>query len=233
VEVDSTSVNAAIGEAVKSAIYDAGFNVKAASERAGLPYRTVLRYIKGERDMPVPVLLALVHATNADLDALVKQLRGRVAFKELVSYVTGGDAAPGEETSALRPAELARRLSLVFNSRGLDASTSRIKISEILLLSGASIDSQEWGQLMAGQLPSAPRVEVLFAVAEALDVDPDYLLRDDPQLVEAVEARLGFDGAMRSLGIERVAARSLGAIEPDELRGIAAVVTEIVTELRR
>jgi transcriptional regulator with XRE-family HTH domain len=232
VEVDSTNVNAAIGEAVKSAIYEAGFNVKAAAERAGLPYRTVLRYIKGERDMPVPVLLALVHATNADLDALVKQLRGRVAFKELVGYVVDGNTT-GEESSALRPAELARRLSLVFNSRGLDATSSRTKISEILLLSGASIDRQEWGLLMTGQLPSAPRVDVLFAVAEALDIDPDYLLRDDPELVEAVEARLGFDGAMRTLGIERVAARSLGTIEPAELRGIAAVVSEIVTELRR
>ncbi|MCJ1709408.1 MULTISPECIES: helix-turn-helix transcriptional regulator [Microbacteriaceae] len=231
-EVDSTNVNAAIGEAVKSAIYEAGFNVKAAAERAGLPYRTVLRYIKGERDMPVPVLLALVHATNADLDALVKQLRGRVAFKELVGYVVDGNTT-GEESSALRPAELARRLSLVFNSRGLDATSSRTKISEILLLSGASIDRQEWGLLMTGQLPSAPRVDVLFAVAEALDIDPDYLLRDDPELVEAVEARLGFDGAMRTLGIERVAARSLGTIEPAELRGIAAVVSEIVTELRR
>ncbi|WP_219813338.1 helix-turn-helix transcriptional regulator [Rathayibacter sp. AY1F3] len=230
--MDSTNVNAAIGEAVKSAIYEAGFNVKAAAERAGLPYRTVLRYIKGERDMPVPVLLALVHATNADLDALVKQLRGRVAFKELVGYVVDGNTT-GEESSALRPAELARRLSLVFNSRGLDATSSRTKISEILLLSGASIDRQEWGLLMTGQLPSAPRVDVLFAVAEALDIDPDYLLRDDPELVEAVEARLGFDGAMRTLGIERVAARSLGTIEPAELRGIAAVVSEIVTELRR
>lgn len=232
-EVDSTNVNAAIGEAVKSAIYDAGFNVKAAAERAGLPYRTVLRYIKGERDMPVPVLLALVHATDADLDALVKQLRGRIAFKELVGYVVDGTATTNEESSALRPAELARRLSLVFNSRGLDATSSRTKIFEILLLSGSSIDRQEWGLLMAGQLPSAPRVDVLFAVAEALDVDPDYLLRDDPELVEAVEARVGFDGAMRTLGIERVAARSLGTIEPAELRGIAAVVSEIVTELRR
>lgn len=86
---------------------------------------------------------------------------------------------------------------------------------------------------MAEQLPAAPRVDVLFAVAEALDVDPDYFLRDDPELVEAVEARLGFDRAMRTLGIERVAARSLGTIEPAELRGIAAIVSEIVAELRR
>lgn len=228
-----TNVNAVIGEAVKSAILNTGSTVKAAAERAGLPYRTVLRYIKGERDMPVPVLLALVHATNADLDALVKQLRGRVVFKEMGNYVPDGNSIPAEEFSSLHPDEVARRLSLVFSSRGLDVTTSHTKVPEALLQSEASIDRQEWGLLIAGRLPSAPRVDVLFAVAQALDVDPVYFLRDDPELVEAVEARLEFDSAMLNLRIERVAARSLGTIQPAELRGIAAVVSEIVTELRR
>jgi transcriptional regulator with XRE-family HTH domain len=232
VEVDPTSVNAVIGEAVRSAIYDAGSNVKTAAERAGLSYRSVLRYVKGERDMPVPVLLALVQAADADLGALMTELRSRVAFKELLSYVTDDASVSPEGVGVLPPAELARRLALVFAARGLTESSSRTKVSEILLLSGASINREEWGLLMDGRLPDPPRIEVLFAVAEALDIDPDYLLADDPSLIEAVEARLEFDGTMRGLGIERVAARSLGPIEPDELRGIAGVVSEIVTELR-
>lgn len=71
---DVHAVNAAIGRHVRRAIQDSGSNLRASAERAGLSYRSVLRYVSGERDMPVPVLLALVDASNADLTELMHQL---------------------------------------------------------------------------------------------------------------------------------------------------------------
>ena len=71
---EAHAVNAAVGRHVRRAIQDSGSNLRAAAERAGLSYRSVLRYISGERDMPVPVLLALVDASDADLTELMHQL---------------------------------------------------------------------------------------------------------------------------------------------------------------
>jgi transcriptional regulator with XRE-family HTH domain len=135
-------------------------------------------------------------------------------------------------TSELGAAELGRRLAVIFSARGFDGKASYTKISETLLRGGISIPRHDWNHLVEGNPISTPRVEVLFAIAEAADVDPDYLLQDDPTLVEIVESQLSFDAKMRALGVERVAARSFGGIEPSELRSIADVVTEIVTELR-
>jgi hypothetical protein len=67
-------VNAVVGRHVRRAINETGCNLRAAAERAGLSYRSVLRYMSGERDMPVPVLLALVEASSADLTDLMRQL---------------------------------------------------------------------------------------------------------------------------------------------------------------
>ena len=75
---EARALNAAVGRHVRQAIQDAGSNLSVAADRAGIPYRTVLRYMSGERDMPVPVLLALVEASHADLPALMRRLQDEI-----------------------------------------------------------------------------------------------------------------------------------------------------------
>ncbi|RFA06765.1 hypothetical protein B7R21_18500 [Subtercola boreus] len=144
--------SAAIGDEVRKSLSAAGFTVKAASERAGLSYRTVLRYVKGERDMPVSVLLALMRASGADLVDLAGRLQPLIMAKQ-----SSPASGPGLSSSAVLP-----------------------------------------------------------------DVGSAVL----------VKAGQHFEREMRELGIQSVSLHAVGTVEHDELRGAAAVIAEIVKELR-
>ncbi|WP_147304085.1 helix-turn-helix domain-containing protein [Subtercola boreus] len=148
------SDNAAIGDEVRRSLSAAGFTVKAASERAGLSYRTVLRYIKGERDMPLSVLLALMNASGADLVDLARRLQPRV-IPEQSSF-------PGTSSS-----------------------------------------------------------------------EPTGSSGSDTEAAAAGEERVVFESKMRGLGIQGVSVHAAGPLEQTELSGAAAVIAEIVTELRK
>lgn len=75
---EGRALNAAVGREVRRAIHEGGSNVRAVAERAGLSYRSVIRYMSGERPMPVPVLLALTNASRADLGELVRRLEEEI-----------------------------------------------------------------------------------------------------------------------------------------------------------
>lgn len=230
VDRDAIGDRAAVGEEVKKALRAAGFTVSAAAALAGLNYRTTARYISGERDMPMSVLLALMSAANADLVDLATRLQNRTHQHPLESSTP---QAPSEVFLQLDGSELSRRLALIFSARGLSAADSYEDIAGILALSDLSISLQNWERLMTSELPVAPHADILYALARALDVNPDYLISDDLLLRADVEARLQLDSKMRFLGVERVATRSLNRIQPDELNGVAQIVTAIVTELRK
>lgn len=227
---DAIGDRAAVGEEVKKALRAAGFTVSAAAALAGLNYRTTARYISGERDMPVSVLLALMSAADADLVDLATRLQSRTD-RDLAESST--QAAPAERFVQLDGPELSRRLALIFSARGLSALDSYDDIAAVLALNARSISLQSWKLLMTSELPVALHADVLYAIAQSLDVNPDYLISNDLILRADVEARLQLDSKMRFLGVERVATRSLNQIEPAELDGVARIVTDIVIELRK
>jgi transcriptional regulator with XRE-family HTH domain len=231
VDDNSTGGNVSIGAEVKDAILAAGFTVKSASERAHLNYRTVARYISGERDMPVSVLLALMSAIDVDFVELAIRLQKQYRANEagLRAYT---DAPKPGVFGELSPEETGRRLSLVLEVRGRTAEDTYESVAQVLNDDAKSISYTDWILLMDGAPRSAPHADVLFVLAKAFDVSPDYLLRSSPSIRRRVEAQLEFDGKMRILGVNHVATRSLTDVDPAEFREAAEVVIEIVTELR-
>lgn len=151
---EARALNTTVGRHVRRAILESGSNLRATASRAGLSYRSVLRYISGERDMPVPVLLALVAASDADLIALMTRLQA--------------DTHPDPTRQ--------------------QAGTNPLQVP--------STDSAGAG--------SPARIR----------------------------AQLHLNQRMESLGVTRLAARSIGPIDTDELLAIADVVQEIVLEFR-
>ncbi len=97
-------VNAVVGRHVRRAINETGSNLRAAAERAGLSYRSVLRYVSGERVMPVPVLLALVEASSADLADLMRQVEADLHPNLTPPASTVGPAETGEQAPIARDA---------------------------------------------------------------------------------------------------------------------------------
>ena len=230
---DAASINAEIGEEVKTALSAVGFTVRAASEAAGLNYRSVLRYVKGERDMPVIVLLALVQASGADLAPLAERLQAKARLQFNTGHVPESLSQAGVATAeGLTAKEAGRRITRVVAARGYDADAIVQTVFKSLQTRDVAPAITDLELLLNGNTLDPPSENVLEAIAKVIDVDPGYLTRDDAAVFVLVEARLDFERRMRELGVEQVSIYASNLIEPGDVRGIAAVVTEIITELR-
>jgi len=78
--MDSTvdAYNAAVGAQMKAEIYGAGLNIKTASGKTGINYRTLIRYIDGERNIPIPVVFQIADATGLDARTIVGRAQERL-----------------------------------------------------------------------------------------------------------------------------------------------------------
>jgi len=71
----------ALAREMRIALDDAGMTRKALASAAGIPLRTMVRYLDAEREVPVPSFMALCRAMGADpmalLDSADKAVEGK------------------------------------------------------------------------------------------------------------------------------------------------------------
>ncbi|PPG67575.1 hypothetical protein C5C31_09240 [Rathayibacter rathayi] len=183
----------------------------------------------------------------------------REAIQEASPGAADSPSADDTETP-ISPTELGRRLNLLVAYLADSSSAAGLRqVRPALSRSGLTLSFDEWEHLLHGDGPvDSPS---LAAIADGLGVPTGYLTRldeslakrvesdllrartsrqagaapaqpDDHALLEMVQARLAFDEQMKKLGVEHVAARTLGPLEPDELAGIASAISRILAELR-
>jgi hypothetical protein len=122
---------------------------------------------------------------------------------------------------------LARRLNLVLDllvAEGDTPVTFRALADE-LQRGGISLSRARWAYMVSGNGPLVTDRQLISAIADVLDIDPQYLL-DGTELPAHVDARL--DG-LRELRMRRVrdfAARSLIDVAPDTLRSITRLLDD-------
>lgn len=66
--------------------------------------------------------------------------------------------------------------------------------------------------------------EALRAIAKAFGVAPDFLIQDDGDLPQQVEARLEEMRAKRRAEVRDAATRALGFVDPDTLHAISKIL---------
>lgn len=214
----ASDFNAAVAAVLRRARTDQGLTFDELSSRAGMVRRTVLRYLNGGREIPVPALFSLARALD-------------VAPHEILSRAEASHSAQPADTSSdsepdrrLDEAEIARRLTLLVQAQSRGRSTSRgyDEISPELKRRGVLLSPRSWDRLLDGEAETLPN-SALSQIAEILGVDRIYLRgpSSDPR-VDAIDAQLEFARAAHAAGFGALAARTVADAAPSTLRAIAA-----------
>lgn len=133
-----------------------------------------------------------------------------------------------DRSDGIRRAEiLARKLSLLLdvimapNGKPFDYPAVRDAAQK----EGYFLSRTRWSLLKAGKEQYVP-YKALVAIAHVFDVNPEYLLQEDGNLPEQVEAELELLRSLRYAEVRNFAARALGPIAPEKLQAIAKILDE-------
>ncbi|MCC9175438.1 hypothetical protein [Arthrobacter sp. zg-Y179] len=144
-----------------------------------------------------------------------------------LNYVNDFDLPP-ERAAGLRRAEtLARKINLLLDVIMSDSGKpfDYPAIRDGAQKAGYYLSRTRWSLLKSGKEQVVPE-EALRAIAAVFDVDPDYLLQEDGNLPERVEAELELLRSLRRAEVRNFAARALGPVDPEALKAIAKILDE-------
>lgn len=82
------SFNTAVGHQIRAEFSGAGFNMKSFAEHAGINYKTLDRYIKGERPIPMTALFEIADALGLSAQTLIARATERFEHSETRAIVT-------------------------------------------------------------------------------------------------------------------------------------------------
>lgn len=137
------------------------------------------------------------------------------------------DLSP-KRASALRRAQtLARKINLLLDTVMTESGQpfEYPAVRDAAKEAGYYISRTRWSMLKAGREQAVPE-ECLRAVSAVFDVDPEYLLQEDGNLPEQVEAELALVRSLRRAEVRNFAARSLGPVDPKLMQEIARLIDE-------
>ncbi|MBD8518866.1 helix-turn-helix domain-containing protein [Plantibacter sp. CFBP 8804] len=188
------------------------------AERTGIKIDTVYRILRGHRAVTSVELIQISRILGVSHLEILERAEQR---------------ALSHSPQGRRPRQSIRvgeKLSLVASSQGKTLDALYLDIVGPLSHRGFAFPRKAWQELLSGTSPA--RSEVLFSISEILGIDPQYLLKDDPEVEVAVEARLRFRRAMSDLGVTEVAARSVDGIAPQDLEAIGETIATALSAIR-
>lgn len=133
-------------------------------------------------------------------------------------------------TSTVRfePEELRRRLEFALGlgpAADIDALVERVQADV------SNFDRAAWEKLLHGERPVYVRTSVLEAIADFLNVKPEYLTTPDlDDELKTYEAQLDLAAAVAQADGKGSAMRAVGAPSPESLRAIAASIRATFAE---
>lgn len=173
------------------------------------------------------------HIDSIDLDHLRNESRERrTAVAEHSTTSTSRSAVKRKltEKENLRRAQmLARKVNLLLDSR-MDESGRPYDYRAIEASAknaGVFISRTRWSRLKNGQVQVVPDA-CLRALATVFNVNREYLLREDAELPEEVEAMLPQVRIKRLSEVRDFAVRVLGPVDPEGLRAITKILDQAI-----
>ncbi|MDK1326449.1 hypothetical protein [Arthrobacter sp. zg-Y1143] len=99
-------------------------------------------------------------------------------------------------------------------------------IQSALADKGVKLSRTRWHHIKAGDATVRQPSEVLAALAEFFDVNPDYLLESDGKVPERIQHELELLAAMRRAKVKEFATRTLAEVDNETLDAIAALLDD-------
>lgn len=99
-------------------------------------------------------------------------------------------------------------------------------IAAALASRGVKLSRTRWHHLKVGDLTVRQPSEVITALADFFQVDPDYLLKADGDVPERIQHELELLAAMRRAKVKEFATRTLAEVDNETLDAIAALLDD-------
>lgn len=115
-------------------------------------------------------------------------------------------------------------LDVVVTSEGKQFEFS--DIAAALAERGIKLSRTRWHHLKVGDSTVKPPTDLITALGEFFQVDPDYLLKADGEIPERIQHELELLAAMRRAKVKEFATRTLAEVDNETLDAIAALLDD-------
>lgn len=130
-------------------------------------------------------------------------------------------------TDSERSESLARKLNLLLDSAEAEGRKISFKdVRDAMSAAGTPISRARWHYMRAGSGPAVKKTELLQNLAGFFGVNRDYLVTDEEELPEKVEAQLELLATMKARKVRNYAARQLDGLSPETLLQIRDLIDE-------
>lgn len=99
-------------------------------------------------------------------------------------------------------------------------------IQSALAEKGVKLSRTRWHHLKSGDATVRQPTEVVTALAEFFEINPDYLLKSDGEVPERIQHELELLAAMRRAKVKEFATRTLAEVDNETLDAIAALLDD-------
>lgn len=130
-------------------------------------------------------------------------------------------------TDSLRSEALARKLNLLLDSA--EAEGRKISFNDVrdaMAAAGTPVSRARWHYMRAGSGPAVKKTELLQNLASFFGVNSDYLLTDQEEMPQKVEAQLELLASMKAQKVRNFAARQLDGLSAETLLQIRDLIDE-------
>jgi transcriptional regulator with XRE-family HTH domain len=211
-ESSAQALHGALAAELRAAQGVAHVNVRAWAERSEITHDTIYRVLNGKRPVTVVELVNLCRAIGDDPLELVARAAKRAGLDlgDGVDEIVRSDRA---------------RLALEASGLGDNLDAAYTKARSALSKTGHLLSLREWRAFVDG----AGSHSLVIALADFLEVPADYLLGKTPEdEAQRIDAQLALARSMRSLGVTKIAARSLEELEPEEMATVESAIRALI-----
>ncbi|MCE0459444.1 XRE family transcriptional regulator [Curtobacterium flaccumfaciens] len=212
-ESSAQALHGALAAELRAAQGVAHVNVRAWADRSEITHDTIYRILNGKRPVTVVELVTLCRAIDDD----PLELLGRAARR------AGLDLDDSSVDEVVR----SDRARLALEAAGLwgDPDEAYTSARAALAKTGHLLSLREWRAFVDGAGSDA----LVVALADFLEVPADYLLGKTPEgEAQRIDAQLGLARSMRSLGVTKMAARSLDELAPEEMATVESAIRALI-----
>lgn len=115
-------------------------------------------------------------------------------------------------------------LDVVVTSEGKQYEFNDIAVA--LAERGVKLSRTRWHHLKVGDSTVKHPTDLITALADFFQVDPDYLLKSDGDIPERIQHELELLAAMRRAKVKEFATRTLAEVDNETLDAIAALLDD-------
>jgi len=213
-ETSARALHEALATELRAVQGASSLSVRTWAERSSITHDMIYRILNGKRAVTVVELVMLCRAVGDDPLDLVSRAARRAG-------ITVGDDA----YEVVR----ADRARLALEAAGLrpDSDTAYAKARAALSSTGHILSLREWRAFVEGSGSHS----MIVALSEFLEVPAEYLLGASSDAdANRIDSQLRLAASMRTLGVTKIAARSLDELEPEEIAVVDSAIRHLIAK---